>query len=59
MPATLVLEDNLLYCYFRNMETPKNQGGGDELNEFTVNPTFLLQDMPVDFFDFQFIMNAD
>ena len=41
------------------METPKNQGGGDKLNEFTVNPAFLLQDMPVDFFDFQFIMNAN
>ena len=26
---------------------------------FTVNPAFLLQDMPVEFFDFTFIMNAD
>ena len=41
------------------METSKNQGGGDNLPVFTVNPSFLLQDMPVDFFDFQFIMNAD
>jgi len=41
------------------METPKNQGGGETLQTFTVNPAFLLQDMPIDFFDFQFIMNAD
>lgn len=40
------------------MET-KNLGGGDNLNTFTVNPGFLLQDMTIDFFDFQFVINAD
>lgn len=40
------------------MENTKNQGGGENLN-FTLNPAFLLQDMSIDFFDFQFIMNAN
>lgn len=40
------------------MENIKNQGGGENLN-FTLNPAFLLQDMSIDFFDFQFIMNAN
>lgn len=43
-------EDNFYFLLFQNMENPE---------VFTVNPAFLLQDMPVDFFDFQFIMNAD
>lgn len=34
----------------------QNQGGGET---FTVNPAFLLQDLEIDFFDFQFVMNAD
>lgn len=41
------------------MTNTENQGGGDNLQTFTVNPAFLLQDMQIDFFDFQFIMNAD
>lgn len=39
-----------------NISNPQNQGGGDI---FTVNPSFLLQDIEVDFFNFQFVMNAD
>lgn len=34
--------------------------GGDDLQTFVTNPAFLLlQDIEIDFFDFQFVMNAD
>lgn len=41
------------------MENIKNQGGGENLESFTLNPAFLLQNIEIDFFDFQFVMNAD
>lgn len=40
------------------MENQQNQGGG-VINTFTVNPAFLNEEMNVDFFDFQFILNAN
>lgn len=36
-------------------EQENTVGGGN----FTLNPSFLLQDITVDFFDFQFVMNQD
>lgn len=33
----------------------KSRGGGETF----ISPAYLLQDMPIDFFDFQFIMNCD
>ena len=56
----MVLEDNFYFLfYYSKWQTHKIKGGGDNLQTFTVNPAFLLQDMQIDFFDFQFIMNAD
>lgn len=40
------------------MENQQNQGGG-VINSFTVNPAFLNEEMNVDFFDFQFVLNAN
>ena len=40
------------------MENQQNQGGG-VINTFNVNPTFLNEEMSVDFFDFQFVLNAN
>ncbi len=40
------------------MENQQNQGGG-VINTFTVNPAFLNEEMNVDFFDFQFVLNAN
>lgn len=54
----MVLEDNFYFLLIMPMENQQNQGGG-VINTFTVNPAFLNEEMNVDFFDFQFILNAN
>lgn len=49
-------QKSILSINIHQMAEQENTLGG---GNFTVNPKFLLQDISIDFFDFQFIMNAD
>ena len=48
----------LFHLYFKTWKHQKIKGG-DNLPVFTVNPAFLNQEINADFFDFQFVLNAD
>lgn len=57
-PARSVLEDNYLFLInYANGKPAKSRGG--VINTFTVNPAFLNEEINVDFFDFQFVLNAN
>lgn len=59
----LVLEDNLLFYYLlKKWQTHKNKEGGETLEIFTVNPSFLKEiwkDNECNLFDFHFELFED